>query len=345
MKTAGNSVALATFLLLLPGFAGCGGKTDSSKPDSSRLPTAVVRIQTVEKIPRARIENVIGTVRSRRRAILEAKLSGRIDRLPVVLGQRVAAGDLMVRVDAAEMKARLAQAEATFEQAERDWARVSALFEQQAITRAEYDSAQSRQRLVRGALEEARAMMSYVEITAPFDAVVTRKWADVGDLAAPGKPLLSVEDPSTLQVEADVPQSIAPFLQQEARIAVRVEGVSGELTGIVREIAPTADPASRTVRVNVDLAPQPGLSSGQFARLRVPVGEDASLRVPASAVVERGQLEMVFTVSNQRTHLHLVRTGERADDGVEILSGLRAGEGVVVEGAELLSDGQPVEAK
>jgi RND family efflux transporter MFP subunit len=219
------------------------------------------------------------------------------------------------------------------------------LFEQQAVTQAEYDAAQSRNRVARGAAAEAKAMMSYVEILAPFDGVVTKKWADVGDLAAPGKPLISIEDPSALQLEADVPQAIASHVQRDARLAARVDDVSGELTGTVSEIAPAADSVSRTFRVKVDLSEQPGLSSGQFARLLVPVGESHSLRVPVSAVVQRGQLEIVFVVANQHAQLHLVKAGKRVGDELEILSGLHAGDAVVIDGAAQLTDGQPVKAK
>jgi RND family efflux transporter MFP subunit len=284
-------------------------------------------------------------VRAKLQATLEAKLSGRIDKLPAVLGQRVKAGELVAHLDAAEINARLDQAEVSLEQAERDWKRVSALFEQQAVTRAEYDVAQSRNRLAKGAAAEAKAMMSYVEILAPFDGVVTKKWADVGDLAMPGKPLIAIEDPSVLQLEADVPQAIASHVQRDARLAARVDGVSGDLTGTVSEIAPAADPVTRTFRVKVDLSEQPGLSSGQFARLLVPVGEGNSLRVPVSAIVQRGQLEIVFVVVDQHAQLQLVKTGKRIGDEMEILSGLHAGDAVVVEGAAQLTGGQPVEAK
>jgi RND family efflux transporter MFP subunit len=167
----------------------------------------------------------------------------------------------------------------------------------------------------------------------------------VGDLAAPGKPLLALEDPSALQLEADVPEAIASHVQREARLTARVDGVSGELTGTVSEISPAADPVSRTVRIKIDLPEKAGLSSGQFGRLLVPVGESNSLRVPVSAVVERGQLEIVFVVENQRAQLHLVKTGKRVGDEMEILSGLHAGDAVVVEGAAQLTDGQRVEAK
>jgi membrane fusion protein (multidrug efflux system) len=342
------SAALVVVLASALCFTGCGPKPESSKADSSHrpiLPTAPVRIQTIQSKPQAITEEVVGTVRAKLHATLEAKVSGRIDRLPVVLGQRVKAGELVARLDAGEINARLEQAAASLEQAERDWKRISTLFAQQAVTRSDYEASEARHRVAKGAAAEAKAMMSYVEIVAPFDGVVTKKWTDVGDLAAPGKPIISLEDPAALQLEADLPQAIAAQVQRAARHTARVDGMSGAVTGTVSEIAPTTDPVSRTIRVKVDLSAQPGLSSGQFARLVVPVGEGNSLRVPLAAVVQRGQLEIVFVVAQQRARLQLVRTGKRIGDEVEILSGLQAGAAVVIEGADQLTDGQPVETK
>jgi len=337
-------VSLSTVVLAFV-LAGCGSKPENAKEHSSSLPTAPVRVQTVENKSRTMTEEVVGTVRAKLRATLEARLSGRIEKLPVVLGEKVQKGQLIARLDAGEIAARLEQAEAALEQAEREWKRVSALLEQQSVTRAEYDSAQSRQRLAKGAVVEARAMLGYVEIIAPFDGLVTRKWADVGDLAAPGKPLVDIEDPAALQMDADVPEAIASHIKQDARLRVRVDAVNGELEGVIREIAPAADAGSRTFRVKLDLPSTAGLMSGQFARLIVPIGERKSVRVPTASVVQRGQLDIVFAVADQHARLHLVKTGQRVGDEIEILSGLDAGHTVVITGADQLTDGQPVEAK
>jgi len=171
---------------------------------------------------------------------------------------------------------------------------------------------------------------------------VTRTWADVGDLAAPGKPLLDLEDPTRLQLEAEVPEAIASKIQRDARLMIRVNQTMPDLAGTVAEMSPTADPASRTFRVKLDLAPSPKLMPGQFARLLVPVGETVSLRVPASALVQRGQMEIVFAVKNHRAGLHLVKTGRRVNDEIEILSGLDSGDLVVIDNPRQLVDGQPV---
>jgi RND family efflux transporter MFP subunit len=188
-------------------------------------------------------------------------------------------------------------------------------------------------------------MMGYGEVMAPFDGVVTHKWVDVGDLASPGKPLISIEDPTALQLEADVPQSIAAHVQRGDRLAVRVDGVDEDLFGNVTEIAPAADSVSRTLQVKVGLTEKAGLRSGQFARLLIPTGESEFLSIPVGAIVQRGQMEIAFVVTANRAHLHLIKTGKRIGDGMEVLSGIQAGDTVVVESAGQLTDGQPVDVR
>jgi len=227
------------------------------------------------------------------------------------------------------------------------------------VTHHEYDAVEARQRVAQAGVAEAETMLGYAKVTAPFDGVVTRKLADVGDLAAPGRPLLELEDPSGLRLEADVPEALLAHVQLGAKMSVRVPALPNELQGAVGEIAPTTDPNSRTLRVKFDLPPTPGLRAGQFGRVSVPVGESSLLRVPASALVVRGQMELVFVVSKAEAprgqapgrlvasaaaeaRLRLIKTGKRLGDELEALSGLEAGEQVVVEGAGALVDGQPI---
>jgi len=333
-------------LSLIVGFlAGCGDHQAPKTLKLGSLAPAQVHVVIAESSKRALTEEVLGTVRAKLRATLEAKVSGRISSLPVVLGQKVTKDQLLVRLDADEIKARLELAQATLDQAERDWQRISSLFDGQAISRSEYDNAQSRLQVGKAARAEAQAMMGYVEVTAPFEGVITKKWLDVGDLAAPGKPLLDIEVPSALQLEADVPEGIAARVKEGDKLAVKVDSVDGEVLAKLTEMAPSADPVSRTFQVKLDLPGTAGLMAGQFARLLVPVGELHCVSVPSTALVQRGQLEIVFVLANQRAQMRLVKSGRHTDKEVDILSGVEAGEQIIVENPALLIDGQPVEAK
>jgi len=337
--------AAVTFLALAACFTGCGAKPEKSGDNSSSLPSAQVHAQAVERKSRAATEDVVGTVRPKLSATIEAKVSGRIDKMLVVPGQSVKAGELIARLDAAEIVSRLDQANAALQQAEQDWKRISKLFEQQASSRSEYDAADARYRVAKAAAAEAKTMLSYCEMLAPFDGVITRKLADVGDLAAPGKPLLQMENPDTLRLEADVPEALIGNVKLGDKLAVRIATVATEIGGTVAELSPTADPNSRTYLVKLDLPGATGLRSGQFGRVSVPVGEASAIRVPAAAVIQRGQMELVFIIASGHAQMRLVKTGSRVGDELELVSGLNSGEQVVTEGAAALTDGQPVTIK
>ena len=310
---------------------------------STELPAAKVRIQTIESKTRTATEEVMGTIRARYRAVLEAKVSGSIEKLPVVLGQSVKSGELLVELDAREIKARLDQALTQREQFGRDTERLRKLLANNAVSRQEFETIESRYRVAVAAVTEAETLLAYTKVIAPFDGVITRKHVEVGDLAAPGKPLLEMEDPRSLRLEADVPEAAISSIVSGAKLPVRIAGVTNELAATVSEIAPAADPNSRTFLVKCELPPGSGARTGQFGRLSVPLGETTALRVPASALTQRGQLEMVFAIVNNRAQMRLVKSGKRVGDEMELLSGVTKGDQVAIENVTVLRDGQAVE--
>ncbi len=328
---------VALGLVLLP---GCG-KERSSTP--AALPVAEVRAEIIQAKPHVAGEEVVGTVRPKLHSVIEAKVSGRIEKMLVTPGQQVKAGELLAQLDVREVQARLDQALAVRQQAESELKRYETLRAKQVITPAEFEAVQSRQQIAVAAASEAETMLSYAKINAPFDGVVTRKLADVGDLASPGKPLIEIEDPQVLQFETAVPAAIIDKVKLGTKLPVRI--MSGQQEGTVSEIAPSADAASRTFLVKLDLPSGSELRAGQFGRVQIPVSETRVLRAPASAVVQRGQMELVFVVVNKHAQLRLVKTGRRFDNEVELLSGVSAGEEVVTEGAASLADGQPVQVR
>jgi RND family efflux transporter MFP subunit len=321
-------------------FVGCGAK---SEPGASQpLPTATVRTQVIESKSRVATEEVVGTVRAKLRSVIEGKVSGKIEQMLVVPGQQVKAGEMLAVIDAREVQARYDQAVAVRQQAEADLKRFTSLFEQKILSQAEFDNAQAKARIAIASVTEAETLLGYTKVTAPFAGVITRKHADVGDLATPGKPLLEMEDSTALRLEADVPEAVVGKLTLGDKLPVRISALEKELAGVVSEIAPAADPNSRTFLVKLDLPATTGLRAGQFGRVAMPVGETSALRVPASALVQRGQMELVFIVSDGKAQLRLVKTGKRIGDEVELVSGVAAGERIVVENVVGLMDGQPV---
>jgi RND family efflux transporter MFP subunit len=263
----------------------------------------------------------------------------------VTPGQGVKAGELLVQLDARETKARLDQAMAVREQSKGDSDRFTKLLADKAVTQQEFDAVQARLRVAEAAVKEAETQHSYTWILAPFDGVITRKYADVGDLATPGKPLLEMEDPRAMRLEADVPEAAMSRLQPGAKLPIYIPSLATSKKGTLSEIAPAADPNSRTFLVKLDLPEIPGLRSGQFGRVAVPLTEVSALHVPTSAVVVRGQMELVFVVINQQAELRLVKTGRRLGNDIELVSGINAGEQIVISNATELLDGQPVEVK
>ena len=334
----GLEVAALGMLLL----TGC---RKEQLPPPEALPVATVRVQTIEVKPRIATEDAVGTVRPKLHSVIEAKVSGQIEQMLVVPGQRVKAGELLAQLDMREIQAKLDQALAVREQAEGDLKRYSTLIEKRAVTQQEFESIQMRERVAKAAVTEAETTLGYAKIIAPFDGVITRKLADVGDLANPGKPLLEMEDTKSLRLEADVPEAIIGHLELGAKLNVRIASQPNELEGVVSEIAPAADPNSRTFVVKLDLPQTPGVRAGQFGRVAIPVSETAALRVPASAVIQRGQMELAFVVADKRAQLRLVKTGKRIGNEIELVSGVDAAEQVVIDGGSGLIDGQPVSIK
>jgi RND family efflux transporter MFP subunit len=261
------------------------------------------------------------------------------------LGQAVAAGDVLCELDVREIKARLDQALAQSEQAAKDLERYANLLKQEAVTRAEYDAMEARSRMAAAAVAEAETMLGYAKVTAPFSGVITRKLADVGELASPGRPLVELENPNDLRVEVDLPESLLRQIRMGAKLQIVQEESPSAVEGTVSEIGPAADPMSRTYRVKIDLLKESGFRPGQFVRVVVPAGESPRLLVPSGAVIEKGQLEFVFVVTNNVAQLRLVRTAKRTGGSAEIVSGVSAGETVVTDGADTLIDGQSVQIK
>lgn len=331
------SFLLLTLVLSL--VTGCARKDPvSALVEAGALPvqTAVVVRETMA----ATIE-MPATVRPVERAVISAKLTGTIASLSWGLGHEVKAGDVLVTLSAPETEARVRQAQAQLAEAERATERERTLVAKGVNPPDALRDAEDRLRFAQAGLAEAEAMLAYAGIRAPFAGVVTEKHVLPGDLATPGLPLLVLESTDRLRAEGTVPEQAAVSLRIGDTLPVVVNDGADSVEGRIEELSAAADAVSRSVLVKVAL-PAGAARSGQFARLQVAAGRTDTLLVPASALTRFGQMERVFVVEQGRAMLRLVKTGRAVRDRLEILSGLNAGEQVVLNPPAALRDAQSV---
>jgi len=192
-------------------------------------------------------------------------------------------------------------------------------------------------------LRAARVMLSYTTIIAPFDGVVTARMVDPGDMATPGMPVIRVDDDTLYRLVATVPESQAATLGLGTAVECVIDALDSlRLKARISQIIPAADPASRTLTVKADLPHHKGLKSGLFGRLVFTVRRSKALVVPSSAVIELRGLVGVWVVEEGHATFRIVKTGKTYDGKTRIISGLKTGDVVIVEGMEELREGQPV---
>lgn len=332
---------LPTLLLALVALAnGCSrspGPATAATLPPARVHVAPTRLESIA----GTVEST-GTVRAARHAWLAARVMGSIEELPVVLGQRVETGEVLVRLSAGEISARLAQSQAQVGYTQRELARERDLLAKGAGTAESVRSLEDRLRLAIAAQEEAESMASYLVIRAPFDGTIARRLVKAGDLASPGQPLLEIEGATGLEIEAMIPGSAAPTLAVGQRVPVLHEALRFE--GTITEIAASADPATRTIEARLTAPAGTAIRPGQFVRLLLPTPATRALLVPTTALTLHGQMERVFVVGpDGRALLRLVRSGGITGNRVTILSGLSEGERVVTDPSSTLREGQPLE--
>lgn len=201
----------------------------------------------------------------------------------------------------------------------------------------------ARKKQAEAKVSSAQTRLSFTNVTAPFDGVVTAKTADVGALASPGMPLVTIEQRGLYRLEVEVGESRLADVKLGMMTPVAIDAIKTELLGKVGEIVPAADPQSRSFTIKIDIPAHPLVHSGLYGKARLRSGKKEILIVPAKALVEKGQLVGLYAVdAGGKVRLRLVNTGKRYGANTEILSGLTAGERIIVGGLEKVSDGSRV---
>jgi RND family efflux transporter MFP subunit len=316
-----------------------------------------------------------GTVRAAQTSDLASQLMGNIVEIRAREGDRVQRGQVLAVIDDSQPRAavdrataagvgaqqQLVAANSDLVLAESTLKRYQNLYDRKSLSPQEFDEVKARQQATlarrdmaqagqaqaQAALKQAKTSLDYTRIRAPFDGVVTEKKADSGTLASPGMPIFTVEDVRRYRLEVAVNESDLRYVRTGGQVAVAIDALdNAELKGKVVQIIPAADPASRAFLVKIDLPTDPSLRSGLFGRARFSRGERQALLIPRTAVVERGQLQGVFVLEqNKIASLRYVTLGKSSGSEIEVLTGLQGGEWLVAKPGELDLNSKRIEGE
>ena len=292
-----------------------------------------------------------GVVQPVKQSTVSAQASGRLVTLAVKAGDPVRAGQLLATIDDRETqtgmqlsRAQAAQSQAELRNAQANFDRTRELLAKGFISKAAMDTAEAQLKSAQAGREQASAgekqsglMQGFTRVTAPFDAFVLQTLAEAGDLAFPGKPLLTLYAPLPLRAVVQVPVSRSAQVQGSTAVEVQVSAADGSLQWVSPSQSshlPTADAVSQTIewRLELPASASKGLLPGQQVRVRFAAGQSQRLLIPAAAVLRRGELTAVYVVSGQGFALKAIRLGaEHGAQGVEVLAGLSDSDRVALD--------------
>jgi len=321
-----------------------GQRQSQSGPDLAGYTTALVEQKQLDDIlawP--------GSVHSRTVANIAPKMTARIIEIKVNAGDKVKKGDLIAKLDERDIHAQanaaqagLAGAMAQAERAKADEQRIKSLYSKEAATRQNYEvvvaaakQAQAAANQAASAANEVKTHLDDTSLRAPFDGIVSKRLQEPGDMGLPGVPVITMQTTQGLRLEAAVPASCAGSYQTGMDVNVRIDKLEQKLTGKIDEITPEIDPQTRTQLIKVALPATEGLQPGQYGWLEQACSQHEALLIPSNAVLHIGQLEVVKVLVEGKPVMRHVRIGKTYEEQVEVLSGLHAGETVLISTGEV----------
>lgn len=307
------------------------------------LKTATVQLREVELTWSA--EAVVEAVRQ---STVSAQISGRVVEVRFDVGDAVKKGEVIVRIDERQANqaveastAQVREAQAAMANARAQFERTKQLLAQKFISQAaldkaetDYKGAQARVSALLAGVGQAATERSFATVVAPYGGVVAARHVEVGEMAVPGKPLMTGFDPSTLRVAANVPQAQIGAIQALGRARIEVPSLGRWVDANRITVLPSADPRTHTTRVRLELpADVQGIVPGVYARAHFVIGKAPRLLAPRAAVFHRSELTAAYVIGEDGVpRLRQVRIGAAGDaDAVEILAGLKPGERVALE--------------
>jgi len=357
MKSIKNKFKLPFMALVIAGVLASCGKEEAAKEREMLLKVTVKEARLITQLSKRQFS---GKVVADDKLILSTKLQGQVKQVLVDEGDKVRIGQLLLTINSNELDARLAatrsllkEAESTLQNVVKNYSRISRLFEKGSATQKEMDditagrdAATARKQSVEGATLELKELLTYASLTSPINGFVSQKFINPGAMATPGSPLIALESLDELKVEINVPEFEIETFRQGDSVFVHIDAVGEEtFSGELDKIIPSSEFSGPQFKVSVKLLTKnEGLKPGMFARVSLLNETENKILVPAAALYQRGQLTGIFTVSTQgEALLRWVRIGKEFAEGVEILSGLVAGERYIDASESKLYDGIKVE--
>lgn len=339
--------------------ASCGGEDKKALIDTT--PAVSVQVKTVSEDASSPFLTVSGKVEAAKSANISTRMMGYVDKIYVKVGDKVRNGQLLLSVNNADVSAQLAQvnagiteATAAFTNAEKDYNRFTALFKQNSASQKELDDITAKYKMAEARLESAKQMknevnaqMGYANIRAPFNGLVTNKFINAGDMANPGIPLMELESPGKYQVLAMVPESEILSISNDTEVSVQIKALNQNVKGKVTEVSTSSKSTGGQYLVKVIIDKTDAqLLSGMYATVQFPVAQksvSSTVMIPVDALVHKGQLSGIYTVSQSNTALlRWLRLGKTFEDQVEVLSGLSLDEQYIVSAEGKLFNGAKV---
>jgi len=362
-------IFISIFLL-----AGCGEKIEPGNVGPSKKERVKAPVVSVKVISRPFFYESVGTVSANMVSTISSKLMGTVREVFVREGDRVNNGDRLANLDNRQTTAMLGQAKAALAEARRGesaaragaelakttYARYQNLIKDGSASPQEFDEVKSKYEQAQAGLAGAKQRVKQAQaglssalvsandaiILAPYDGTIRTKLIDVGDLAAPGKPLFTLETTGNHIVELVLPEQYIHSVGLNQEVTVTVSAIDNKtIAGNVSEIFPAADAKSRSFLIKVRIPADKALRSGMFARVSIPIGKNRLILIPRTAVVHSGQLTGIYIVDDTQTaKFRLIRTGKIFGESIEVLSGLKEGDRYVSVPPPKLNNNMTVEA-
>jgi RND family efflux transporter MFP subunit len=339
-KIALPVVAIGFLLLIIAWVAGVF--TDKLAPGNTPLPAPEnTDTYTVVNQEQALFEWVPASIEAKQATIISSRILARIEKIHVRAGDLVEQGQLLLELEQSDLESRVEQAQSSIQsitarltEAKQALTRAQELTTKGLLAQADLDKAQANHDSLNAnlinanqALNEARTTLSFAKIKAPISGRIVDRFAEPGDTAQSGVQLLSLYNPSSLRVEANIREQLALSLNTGQALNVTIPALKQSLDAEIEEIVPAGNSGSRSFLIKSRLQFSQNLLPGMYAQVQVPAGTESILLIPKNRIATIGQLDVAWVVVDDTVERRLIRTGKSYDnDMIEVISGLAAGD-------------------